>query len=210
MALNTSTISGYLTKPDGTALVEGAAVFTLSGPASSSEYITNTVEVIAPTNSEGYFSVELMPNSAYPYFTYYNLVGYDFLGEFGKKGNGYQFGKVLVPNSNANIADLLPVVRSTVNTYYLHHGDSLNAAVTMLDYFDRPVDITDTSVTAYLEYLGEQISISSFKSSSETGLIEINISPAVSSSLKYVEYTLVVRLQISSAVKTLRSKVKVI
>lgn len=210
MALSTSTVSGYLTKPDGKPLVEGAAVFTLSGAAASGDYITNSVEVVANTNSQGFFSVELMPNSAYPYFTYYDLTGYDHLNEFGKRGNGYPFGKISVPDSDANIADLLPIYRSTRDTYYLHRGDSMDVGVTMLDIFDRPVDVSDSLVSAYLECSGHTIPIVAVKSSDQVGLIEVTINPAVSSSLIHVKYTLVIRLSIGQVVKTIRSNLKVI
>lgn len=148
MPLTTSTVSGYLTKPNGEKLKNGIAVFTLSGVATSDNHITSSQEVVVETASDGFFSVDLMPNSAYPYPTSYALVGYEYIFPTDRRGRAYAFGSIRVPETDSDIEDLIPVTGyGTRNTATVIRGDTIVWYGVYVDDIGHPIDITDYTVT---------------------------------------------------------------
>jgi len=148
MALTLATVSGYMTKPDGTVLENGIVTFTLSGVAASDNYILNSQVVSIATNSVGFFTVQLMPNVAYDYPTSYSVVGYEFDLTTNTTKKGYDFGRIRVPTLGGNIENLLPIPNyGIVNTTTVIKGDSIRWQSVWVDDIGLPIDLTAATVT---------------------------------------------------------------
>jgi len=148
VALTVATVSGYMTKPDGSVLENGIITFTLSGVAASDNYILNSQSVSVATNSVGFFTVSLMPNEAYGYPTSYSVMGYEVDSVTGLPQKGYDFGSIRVPSGGGNIDDLLPVPDyGTVNTTKIIKGDSIYWQTVWVDDIGYPINLAAATVT---------------------------------------------------------------
>ena len=147
MPLTVATVSGYMTKPDGSVLENGAVVFTLSGVAASDGYVVSSQPVRTSTDVTGFFTVELMPNDAYDWPTSYNVTGYEFDGVTDKPINGYNFGSIRVPVDGGFIQDLLPVPEyGKDNKITVIKGDSIYWQCVFVDDIRRPVNLTAATI----------------------------------------------------------------
>lgn len=210
MPLTTVSVSGFLTLPNGQILTNGRVVFTLTGVANDSGYMVPHAEVVVETGSDGSFSVNLWPNSRYEIPTTYSVVGYTYDESKYRNGKGYDFGKVVVPTSNVNISDILPLIVPNKDTYIMHRGDSASLPIILLDANNIPADISDSTVTASLSLNDFSVSVPVSKVPNRTGVIEIIIPSSVSSSLSLSTYTLTIYLSVAFRRSSVRAKVKVI
>lgn len=147
MPLTTATVSGYLTKPDGSTLENGIVTFMLSGMASSDNYMVNSQKVIAETDGNGLFSVDIMPNAQYQYPTSYSVIGYEVDGVTGEYIRGYDFGRIRVPVDGGDIQDLLPVPNyGNENSVTVIKGDDIHWQVVWVDDIGFPVDLSSATI----------------------------------------------------------------
>jgi len=148
VALTVATVSGYMTKPDGSVLENGIITFTLSGVAASDNYILNSQSVSVATNSVGFFTISLMPNEAYSYPTSYSVMGYEVDSVTGLTKKGYDFGSIRVPSGGGDIEGLLPVPDyGTENYVRIIKGDSIFWQSVWVDDIGFPIDLSDAVVT---------------------------------------------------------------
>lgn len=147
MPLTTATVTGFMTKPDGSVLSGGIVVFTLSGVAASDNYILNSQPVSVETGVDGSFTVDLLPNAAYEYPTSYDVTGYEYDGVTQTTRRGYSFGRIRVPELGGDIQDLLPVPDyGNSNTVTVIKGDTIYWQVVWVDDIGFPVDLSAATI----------------------------------------------------------------
>ncbi len=147
MPLTTATVSGFITKPDGSILESGIVVFTLSGVAHSDGYILNSQEVTVSTGVDGSFTVNLVPNELYEYPTNYDVTAYEYDEVAGKPKKGYSFGKIRVPLAGGDITDLLPVPDyGKTNSVNVIKGDDIHWQVVSVNDIKFPVDLSAATI----------------------------------------------------------------
>ncbi|MDH2326013.1 hypothetical protein QCN27_03940 [Cereibacter sp. SYSU M97828] len=201
-------ITGPVQLPDGTIPSHGRLIFRRKTPRIASPLVVPG-PVEARIGANGSFSVTLdgeAEGTAYAVLVEY----WDDSDQAPKS--------VHLPDAVAGrnvagpvpLADVSAVQMSTAREYVLHKGDSALLPVTLLDVLDRPADISDSSVSSWLERGAERIPIAAAKSNAAAGLIEVTISAAVSAALQPGSYTAVIRLAVGGRVNTLRGIIKVI
>lgn len=210
MPLNTVTVSGFLCLPNGETFPNGKVTFCLTRPSNDSGYMLPPEEVIVDIGVDGSFSVELWPNSRYDFPTSYQVTAYEYFPQLSDYGNAYDFGKIVVPETDVNISDILPVFVPTRNTYVLHRGDSMLLPVVMLDGNNVPVDISDSSVSCILYLGGLSINLGASKIPETKGMVQISMTANQSASLGLATYQMSIIMSALGRVSSVRANIKVI
>lgn len=152
MASVTRKVSGYLIKPNGQPLTEGFVQFEISWPTAQGNNIVSNEAVSVKTGSDGYFELNLVPNTSYPVPTYYAVSGVEVeMDSYGviRKGNTYSFGKARLLDYDSDIQDILSLqMPKQLRDYFeLVRGDTINWVMFHVDDIGKAVDISSSTAS---------------------------------------------------------------
>lgn len=201
-------ITGPVQLPDGTTPSHGRLIFRRKQPRISSPLVVpGPIEARIGTN--GSFTVSLDGEI--------EGTAYSVLVEYWD-GSGQDLRTVHLPDAVAGrnvagpvpLADVSALQIPTRDGYELHKGDSATFAITMLDGNDRPADITDSAVSAWIERGEARTIITAVKANAAGGVVEIAIDAATSATLALGQYMMVIRLAVGPRINTIRGNINVI
>lgn len=201
-------ITGPVQLPDGTIPSHGRLIFRRKQPRIASPLVVPG-PIEARIGSNGSFSVSLdgeLEGTPYSVTAEY----WDYSGQ--------ALRLVDLPDAVAGrnvagpvpLADISAIQMPTRDGYELHRGDSASFAVTLLDGNDRPADITDSYVSAWLERDSVITPMTAVKANAGAGVIELAIDAATSASLPLGAQLMVIRLAVGPRVNTIRGNIKII
>lgn len=201
-------VTGKVVKPNGETLIEGIVEFTLTDSVVGLGGVIPSDPVVASTDQDGEFSVDLWPNADYELPSAYSFKAYDRT-DYGK-GAGYDFGRVVVPAAGGDIADIAPLMpRPRVSdTAVIAKGDTFTTLMYYVDANGYKVPLDGYSITAYIIPLyGDPVPVSVTVESASDGLILI---VAPTAELPLGVHRVNVSFENDGIVKTQRGKIKVV
>lgn len=155
MALITSTITGRLPLPDNTVAEGGYVQFTLTGVDADGNDVALSEPVIAAMTATGNISVELWPNVLGEQRTQYAVSA--FVPGPSGAWREIEFGRIVVQNEDASIADLLPI-RLPANfssDVQIHQGETIDMTMQVVDdYARRIVPLDGLTAASFIKRAG--------------------------------------------------------
>lgn len=153
MASVTRKVSGYLIKPNGQRLTEGFVQFEISWPTAQGNNLVSNEPVSVLTGADGYFEVNLVPNTSYQVPTYYAVSGVEVeMDEYGviRRGNSYSFGKARLLDYDSDIQDILSLQmpKQLQDWFEIAKGDTINWVMFYVDDIGKTVDVSSAEISA--------------------------------------------------------------
>ena len=200
-----ATISGPVRLPDGTNPQHGRIIFRRTTPELGQGLtVPGPVEAII---TGGVFTIDL--NAVAEGAVY--AVGVEYWDEVSQSLAHVGLPDIVVAGDGPfTLAQVSTVQTATRDTYELHQGDTAVLPVTMLDANRRPVSLTDSTVSGWLERGDVRVPVTVNKVTGSTGLVQMTITAPVSAGLALGLHTAVIQMRVGTQVKTVRGKIKII
>jgi len=211
VAIPTSTVSGRIALPDDTVRTGSHVTFTLSGVDADGDVVT-PVAINAPMDGTGNISVELWPNSRGLQRTKYRAIAH-VRGGVGKPWRDIDLGNIVVPEADANIADLIGIriPAEATNSYSAFQGETINLALRFLNENNAPRSLEGITITSWIILgAGPAVDMVYTLIDEAEGTFELALSDTVTASLPPGGYDWWVKLDSGDRVAIKTGQIKII